>query len=441
MVRVSSFERWVTAITIALCACALTATGIVVFGDTPAVFNQSQKASFVINISVMAVLAFVMAALVASYSYAKAEILRRPVLLMVTAVVTLDILLFAFDKTVVSTKGSAIKTANYNVQVDGEDLYMGQPNALSPFGFRAPRQEPKASGGKRILFLGNSYVVGSGTTFATNYPQAFEADLNKLLPRQGLTVFSAGVDGYGVVDDRLLYKYLTQQGYRFDTVVLNFMLGSDPTNDIPGTTRAAIVGQPQRLHKNLFLRYFYPLNSSLFRFAVYLNITFNQNWGTDDSPVAAGGPCRQSPTYATFSTERAAYYYGPGAQESINMKFNMEQIDALNREVLKNGANFVVVLLPDSNALVASNRDRFHGATMDWSWIRQYMHENSAGKYVLMDLSDSFQEKADLFRCNDTHWNDNGNLVGASVFANYFAANLDKRYSTDPQLPISGSGN
>jgi hypothetical protein len=333
---------------------------------------------------------------------------------------TLEVLLYAFDKAVVSVKGSALGTALYTVQVNHEAIYMSQPNELSPFGFRTPRAEPKDPAGKRILFLGNSYVAGSGTTFATNYPQAVEADLNQLLPHQTLTVFSAGVNGYGVEDDRLLYDYLTRQGYRFDTVVLNFMLGSDPTNDIRGTTRTAIVGQPQRLHRNLFLRYFYPVNSNLFRFMVYLDITFNQKWGAEDTAVETAGPCLQSPSFAAFSTERARYYYGAGAQRRIDMEFTSEEIEALDEDVLKNGSQFAVVLLPDPNALLPRNRERFPGVAMNWDWIRQYMSQKAAGRYALLDLSDSFQDRPDLFRCNDTHWNDSGNLHAADIVARYF---------------------
>jgi hypothetical protein len=340
-----------------------------------------------------------------------------------TLVLTLNLLLCVFDRTMISVEGSSLDSAAYSIDVNGGTIYLGQPTPLSPFGFRSPRVEQKSPGGLRILFLGNSYVAGSGSTFATNYPQAVEDDLKKLEPGKAPSVFSAGVNGYGVVEDRLVYEYLVQQGYHFDTVVLNFMLGSDPTNDVPQTLRTAIAGQAQRLHQSWFLRAFYPLDTTLFRFAVYLNVTFNQKWTPDESAAAKAGPCKPAPDYTAFSMERASYYYSAGAQKRIDMDFTMKEIDALNQDTRRHGADFRLVLLPDSNALLEFNRARFDGVPMDWDWIRQYIAEKSAGKYPLLDLSDTFLDRPAQFRCSDTHWTDDGNLLGAKVVADYIARN------------------
>jgi hypothetical protein len=423
MTSVRSFELFVTVTAIVVCVCAFTATGIVLFGHVPPVFNESLKAIFAMNIAFLAILALVIGVLIASFFHSKIAGLRRPVLVAITAVATLELLLFAFDKTVISVKGSVLHTADYTIRVNDGAIFLAQPNPQSPFGFRSPRVEPKDSDGHRILFLGSSYVAGSGKTFSTNYPQAFENDLNRLLPNRAETVFSAGVVAYGVVEDRLLYEYLTQKGYRFDTVVLNFVLGSDTINDIPGTTRTAIIGEPQRLHKNLFLRYFYPLNSYLSRFAVYLKIT-NQKWGPEETSALKDATCRQSPGFAAFNIEQTKLNYAPEAQKHLDMDFKIEQIDALARDVQKNGARFMVILLPDQKAVLPVNRDRFHGTEMNWDWTRQYMSNKLAGKYPLLDLSSFFQNRPDLFACDDTHWNDAGNLYAADVVANYFAKDI-----------------
>ena len=92
-----------------------------------------------------------------------------------------------------------------------------------------------------------------------------------------------------------------------------------------------------------------------------------------------------------------------------------------DEDVQRNGGHFAVVLLPDPNALLPSNRERFRGVAMNWGWIRRYMSEKAAGRYALLDLSDVFQDRPDLFRCNDTHWSDDGNVHAADVVAKYFA--------------------
>jgi hypothetical protein len=433
MLNIRVFEDALTVGITIILILAFIATGIVIFSDVPSVFNQSQKANLVINAAFLATSSILAGTLIASFFHSGiAGLLRRPILIVFFVAATLELLLFVFDKTVISVKGSALDKANYTVHLNDGAIYLGQPNPQSEFGFRSARVEPKEMDGHRILFLGGSYIAGSGTTFDTNYPQALENALNRRQPDRGISVFSAGVRGYGVVEDKLLYEYLTQQGYRFDTVVLNFMLGSDPTNDIPRTIRSTIVGRAQRFHENRFLRYFYPLNSTLFRFMVYLNVTFNQKWGAeDDNAVAQDASCPQSADFAAFSTERARYYYGDGARKRIDLDFTLKEIDALDKEVRKNGSRFVVILLPDPNALVPSNRGRFQGMAMDWDWIRHYISGNAAGKYALFDLSNAFHDRPDLFRCNDTHWNDAGNLHAADVVADYFAVRPEERSSAE----------
>jgi hypothetical protein len=235
------------------------------------------------------------------------------------------------------------------------------------------------------------------------------------------TIFSAGENGYGVVEDLLIYKYLTEQGYQFDTVVLNFMLGSDPTNDIPGTTREVMVGQAQRLHTNVFLRYFYPINSYLFRYMVYLDITMNRTWWTPQANGGANVPCKPTADFAAFSKERTGYYYGPGAQQRIDMNYTMRVIDEIADVAQKNGAAFRIVLMPDPNALLATNREQFQGVSMDWDWIRNYIRQQSAGRFPFLDLTSTFENRPEMYRCGDTHWNDAGNLLAADIVAHYFA--------------------
>ncbi len=430
MTRLRSFEQFFAAIAIAVCGCSFVATALVLFGHIPPVFNQSAKVSLLLGAGLLVFLTAVIGILAASFFSSQAERLRRPVLVLLTLFSVLETLFYTFDKTIISVKNSVLPDASYTVSVGNSSLYMLQPTKLSPYGFRTPRIETQKPEGKRILFLGNSFVQGSGSTFAVNYPQAVEADLHKLLPGQNITVYSAGVNGYGVLDDRLLYKFLKEQGYHFDYVVLNFMLGSDPTNDLPGTVRSSIAGQAQRLHENKFLRYFYPLNTTTFRFLVYLNVTLHPRVGGEGPPEVKGTPCHPSAGYISFSSERAEYYYGAGAQSHIDMAYTMKEIDALGKDAQEGSARFFMVLLPDSNIELARSRDRFANLPMNWNWIRQYLSNRFATKYPFLDLSDSFKERSDLFRCSDTHWNDDGNLHGAEVVADFLAQNISDKSGT-----------
>ena len=437
MHRIRTFENIATALVIAVCVCMFVATAIVTFGHVPPVFNQGLRLNQFLHLGFLIGLPVVLALLSASYFNWRAARVRRPILLVCTVLLTLECALYGFDKLVVSTKGSPLPEATYSIRAGGGTTFLDQANAMSPYGFRWPRVEPKQVSGERVLMLGNSYVVGSGTTFATNYPQLLEKDLRALQPGRDVSVFSAGVNAYGIVEEHVLYDYLLQQGYTFNTVVVNFYLGGDQTNDIRGTTRIAISGRAQRLHNNRFLRYFYPLDTTLFRFMIYLKVAFVDNWAGAAAEGGASGrvaartltdaSCIKSPDFDAFSRERTTYNYGAGAQQRIDMDYNWVGIAALAQDAQQHGSKFVLVLLPDYNSLLPINTGRFRGVPMDWDWIRTYLKQHAQGRYPVFDFSESFQDRSDLFRCNDTHWNDKGNVYAAQVAADYFVNAANKQ--------------
>lgn len=420
-----SFEAMLTLAVSVLCAMSLLATGIVTFSDIPPVVNRSVGQYRMLNGVILLTLAGFLAVLLFSVMTGRLLPARRAILLGFTALTTMEGLLFLFDTNILSITNSPVATAFRNIEAGGEVIYLPQPNALSPFGFRTPREEPTRRKGYRLLFLGNSYVQGSGSSFAVNYPQAVEAALRKAMPGRDIRVFSAGVDGFGIKEDLVLYQYLLDQHYQFDAVVLNFMLGSDPTNDIPGTIRKAIAGQPQRLHEGWFLRYFYPFNSYVSRYLVYLDVTFNQKWANPQSAPAKGPPvCRQSSAFTAFTHDRAADYYGPGAPHRLFMTYNLDKLFKLADVARENQAKLFLVLLPDPNALLPDNRAFFAGKAMDWGWTRDTIARRVGGKLPLLDLSPAFLDRPDMFRCNDTHWNDIGNVAGAQRVADFLAPQL-----------------
>lgn len=420
-----SFELTLALAVSLICAMSLVATGIVIFSDIPPVVNRSIGQYRALNAVIFVTLGGVLAVLLLSVVSDRFLGVRRAILLGFTVFLTMEGLFYLFDTQILSVKDSPVATAFRNIEAAGEVIYLPQPNALSPFGFRTPREEAPDYGGYRILFLGNSYVQGSGSSFAVNYPQAVEAALRKAMPGRDVSVFSAGVDGFGIKEDLVLYQYLLDHHYRFDAVVLNFMLGSDPTNDIPGTIREAIAGQPQRLHEGWFLRYFYPFNTYVSRYLVYLDVTFNQKWGAaPGAPGKAPTTCQQTATFTNFSHDRAADYYGPGAPHRLFMDFNLEKLSRLADVAARNKAKLFLVLLPDPNALLAGNRAYFAGKEMKWTWTRELIAARVAGKMPLLDLSPVFLDRPDMFRCNDTHWNDTGNVVGAQHVADFLAPRI-----------------
>ena len=276
-----------------------------------------------------------------------------------------------------------------------------------------------------ILFLGNSFVSGSGTTFETNYPQVVAAALRSALPDRNVGVMSAGVDGYDMKQDRLIYEHLLETGQKFDLVVVNFNLGSDPTNDIPGTLRESVAGEAQRFPENWFLRVFYPVDSYIFRFAYYFQIVFNPRFGGGEDNGPKDATCQSTSNFKSYSAERTWLYYGAGAEKRLYLDYNVSELFKIEDVANAHGAKVVVVLLPDRFGVLPTEEVRNRGGDIDLQWTIRYMREKVARKLPMLDLSPYFRDRPDLFRCNDLHWSDPGNVEGGRRVSEYLVGFLN----------------
>jgi len=343
------------------------------------------------------------------------------VLLLLVVLGTLEGLLCVFDRVFISAVGSPRASAFRNVWVHGEPIWLAQPSASSPYGFRNPAAPAGQKPDYRVLFLGSSFVSGSGTTFATNYPQVVASGLDTALPQRHIGLLSAGVDGYSMKEERLIYQHLLERGEHFDLVVVNFHLGSDFTSDIPGTFRKSVAGEAQRFPDNWFLRTFYPVDSYLFRYGYYFKITFNPRFGAVDTNGPQDATCRASSNFINYANGRTWLYYGPGAQQRLYLDANLTELFRIADIARAQGARLVVVLLPDRFAVLSRDQVGLDAAAIDLTWTRRYMQQQVGSALPLLDLTPYFENRPDLFLCNDLHWNDPGNVEGGRLVAQYLA--------------------
>jgi hypothetical protein len=402
--------------------CMLAATVLVMRGDFPPVFNQSPKQYGMLNIAILVGLLTATAVFSIHAGFGKLSRLAEVLKIVFVAALTVNVLFGLLEKFVVGIDGAKLIRNFRNVTVNGVRLPLQQSNQFSEFGFRIGRVESKAAPVFRYLMLGNSYTKGSGSSLETNYPQVVEEALNNETNKTTVkaSIFAAGVDGYGLEEDGRLYDLLTQNGYKFDAVVLNIMMGSDLTNDIPGTIRLATAGEPQRFHKDPFLFYVYPLNSSFFRYMLYFKITAGNEAVAPAPPPAKneeaiGGACTNSPGYAQFVRDRALQYYGPDASKRIFLEYNLRFADEIISRADTAGLKVYVVLQPDPNAELDSRRQMLPPGPMMWDWTREAVKHHFPARIPVLDLGPYFRNRDDLFRCSDTHWNDAGNIAAGEI--------------------------
>ena len=136
---------------------------------------------------------------------------------------------------------------------------------------RRTRSEPR---GPRLLFLGDSYTEGSGRDAACNYPEVATAALNERARGRAASrrssAMNAGVAGYGPEESLALLRFLREEGYRFDAVVLSIFVENDFSDDLPGTERRVVAGINFRFPRSPFLRWLHPLNTRTARYAMFL---------------------------------------------------------------------------------------------------------------------------------------------------------------------------
>lgn len=405
-----TFEQALCVVFVVLLGLNIAATIGVLFSGMPPLFNQRALYYTLGNVACVIGLLALLATLLVTQFVTRLRVLRRAVLVFIVTLLTLEGLLCVFDRSVISAAGSPMSSAFRNIWVHGEPIWLPQPNANSPYGFRNPDSPTAHESAYRILFLGSSFVHGSGSTFETNYPQVVATSLKSALPARNVEVLSAGVDGYGTKEERLLYEHLLEAGQHFDLLVVNFHMGSDFSDDIPGTLRKSVAGEPQRFPDNWFLRTFYPVDMYLLRYAYYFQITFQPRFGAVDNSGPTDATCQASGNFLNYAQTRTWLYYAPGADKRLYLESNVDDLFRIDELAKAHGARVLVVLLPDRFAVL--NQPGVDTRADDLNWTRRYMQQRVGRALPMLDLTPYYENRPDLFLCNDLHWNDPGNVEG-----------------------------
>ena len=103
--------------------------------------------------------------------------------------------------------------------------------AIGDHGFRGPTPSPeKAPGAYRVALLGDSFVFAA----SIDYENTFAGLMNRYFKekKQPVEVIDMGVDGYGTIEELLVYEHEARK-LKPDLVVLCFYVGNDLHNNYP----------------------------------------------------------------------------------------------------------------------------------------------------------------------------------------------------------------
>ena len=360
---------------------------------------------------------------------------------LVASLLLLEVLVFAVDALVVSPSGASGPALGgpYREVVSpaGTRVFLKRAHPGSPLGFRTPVPQEKEPRGPRILFLGDSYTEGSGRDAACNYPEVATAALNAARAARGEPPFeamNAGVAGYGPEESLALLRFLREEGYRFDAVVLSIFVENDFSDDLPGTERRVVAGINFRFPRSPFLRWLHPLNSRTARYAMFLWQAARMG-RADDAVQRGDGRCRPPPALPDplpdelrdLVLRRYASNYGPAPQ--LAMDGVADALAAFRAEAAAQDIPLAIVVFPDRIVADREIRARL-GLSFDldrrneMARLRAFIAEH-AGATPVIDVTETLMDGSVNYRSSDTHLSDVGNEVAGKYVGERLAEVLE----------------
>jgi hypothetical protein len=184
------------------------------------------------------------------------------------------------------------------------------------------------------------------------------------------------------------------------------------------------------LHDDVFLRYFYPPNSYVFRYALYFYTLLHSPWifhkSAESEELTA--VCTPSAGFASsLIRQHAIYYYGEGGKNRIFLDYLIEDAKRIGTLAAAKGSRFWTILLPDPTAVLDRLRSYAGSEPLAWDWTRDELRRRLGGSSQL-DLTSFFRNRDELYRCDDNHWSNAGNAVAGDAVAVWLADQLSETH-------------
>jgi hypothetical protein len=233
-------------------------------------------------------------------------------------------------------------------------------------------------------------------------------------------VMNAGVSGYGPAEALTLLEALRHMGYTFDAVVYNLFIENDFTDNLPGTERRVVAGISFRFPESWFLRTFHPFNTRVVRWSLFARALLKLRRATDEFGPVSEGPCDLTPrpvigvsAFLARMVENGLVGVARAASSSRAMEETVARILAMKQEADDLGVPFAVVIFPDRILAdpelareLELDPDRLEPSRI----LRAYLFEHLPG-VTIWDTTESLRGHIGMYRLNDTHLSDAGNVV------------------------------
>jgi len=344
-------------------------------------------------------------------------------------IVLMDVFLIIGDRLIMTGDADSGRGAHYEDRLsDGSTVILRRSRGGMPTGFCGVPSD----GDYRVLFLGDSYTEGSGRGDDCNYPNVVEDVLRTHWHPQA-RVINAGVTAYGPHEAVNLLKWYREKGCQVDAIVYNLFLENDFTDNLPETERRVVAGVVFRFPKSVFLRTFHPLNTRVFRWALYFTYVSRMSAGAKEAASLAAGECDPDPETLESVTpflenliERRLEGSNRVASSDLAQAEALTSVSAMRDEARALGIPFFVVVFPD-RVLVDPELQGHMG--IDDSRLKAPKEIESRVRTTFFDIpvieaSNELTARVGMYRRSDTHLSDLGNQVAGQYVGQELAERL-----------------
>jgi len=287
-----------------------------------------------------------------------------------------------------------------------------------------------ADTGPRVLFLGDSYTEGSGSSPECNYPDVVEKVLREKW-RPDAHVVRAGVSGYGPVEALSLLRWYRANGCPAQAIVYNLTLQNDFSDNLPRTERRVVAGIIFRFPKSWFLRTFHPLNTRTFRWALVM-VFFGQASTHEmlQAVSVAGGPCDLTPhpltkisPFLRVSVERDLDNTRRVVACRTGYTEAAAAIDSMHAIAAHMNVPFFLVVFPD-RILADTELQHLMSVSAPDASVQMHTFALQLGADHVIDVNGQLEGRTGMYRPVDTHLSDPGNVAAGEYVGNALVDSL-----------------
>jgi hypothetical protein len=306
--------------------------------------------------------------------------------------------------------------------------------------FRTPEyQEEKIPGTYRIVFIGDSFTRSSGPLpYPYHFTAVFGEMLKSALKNEKFEIINLGVNGVGPKFEK---RVLQLEGIKLkpDLVVLQFFVGNDFVDDYYHHHQHKLSLKEKILLKSYLMRTL-DMGRKIFFHFLSLEHSYGLLFKKSRPGTYIGSLHDYKPNKPTFRKgdflnlkwQRMVIFFHKSFPAK-NWKMIQRDLLEIKKVCESHGAQLVVMIIPDEvqinqsllNEIVSRRNKKISDLEVD---LPQQIMDGflKANGFYYLDLLPVFKEegkKQTLYFLQDSHWNREGNLLGAEELFFYLVKN------------------